>query len=366
PVRFCRVVSGAEFGWRSGTGCWPVHWFDSLPAVLDVGRGSPTGLAFWYGTRVAPADHGALVTADWALGRILLVRVDRAPATAELLVSGRPLNVTDVAIGPDGALWFVTGGRRTQSGLYRIAAVEPAPAAPEIPPLPPQRLARRALEAFHRAPDPAALDAAWPALGARDPELRHAARVAVERQPVDVWRARALAEREPAAACAALLALARAGDARDLADLAARWLALAPESLPLERRSEALRVLWVALSRHGTPDPDLRAALAGALRALPSGGDVRIERERGALLIALGADGLVTPLLDALHAHTSPSDQIAFAFLLSHVGDGWRGADLERFGAWLRGARARLGGGDSFTGYLDAIASRLAQRLADP
>src|SRR5690606_8642268 len=124
--------------------------------------------------------------------------------------------------------------------------------------------------------------------------------------------------------------------------------------------------LWVALSRHGTPDPDLRAALAGALRALPSGGDVRIERERGALLIALGADGLVTPLLDALHAQTSQSDQIAFAFLLSHVGDGWRGADLERFGAWLRGARARLGGGDSFTGYLDAIASRLAQRLADP
>ena len=31
------VVSGAEFGWRSGSGNWPRHWFDSLVPAADVG-----------------------------------------------------------------------------------------------------------------------------------------------------------------------------------------------------------------------------------------------------------------------------------------------------------------------------------------
>ena len=35
-------------------------------------------------------------------------------------VTGRPLNVTGADFGPDGALYFVTGGRRTKSGLYRV------------------------------------------------------------------------------------------------------------------------------------------------------------------------------------------------------------------------------------------------------
>ncbi len=31
-------------------------------------------------------------------------------------VEGRPLNVTDIDFGPDGAMYFITGGRDTQSG----------------------------------------------------------------------------------------------------------------------------------------------------------------------------------------------------------------------------------------------------------
>ena len=38
---------GAEFGWRNGSGKWPAYYFDSLPATLDVGRGSPTGVTFY-------------------------------------------------------------------------------------------------------------------------------------------------------------------------------------------------------------------------------------------------------------------------------------------------------------------------------
>ncbi|MHC4909295.1 MAG: hypothetical protein ACYTF9_06205 [Planctomycetota bacterium] len=44
PTRLNHVVSGADFGWRSGTAKWPSEFPDSLPATLDIGPGSPTGV----------------------------------------------------------------------------------------------------------------------------------------------------------------------------------------------------------------------------------------------------------------------------------------------------------------------------------
>ncbi len=42
----------------------------------------------------------------------------------EEFVSGSPLPLTDVVVNPvDGALYFTIGGRRTQSGLYRVTYV---------------------------------------------------------------------------------------------------------------------------------------------------------------------------------------------------------------------------------------------------
>ena len=128
PTRVNQLVSGADFGWRGVTGKWPPYFPDhadnALP-TLDIGRGSPTAVAFGTGTRF-PADYQqALFILDWSYGRILAVHL--APrgagyrAWAETFLQGRPLNVTDITVGPDGALWIVTGGRKTQSALYRIA-----------------------------------------------------------------------------------------------------------------------------------------------------------------------------------------------------------------------------------------------------
>jgi hypothetical protein len=38
----------------------------------------------------------------------------------EPLLEGKPMNVTGVDVGPDGWLYFGTGGRGTEGGLYRI------------------------------------------------------------------------------------------------------------------------------------------------------------------------------------------------------------------------------------------------------
>ena len=52
-------------------------------------------------------------------------------SSATELVSGQPLNCTDIEVGPDGAVYFTTGGRGTQGGLFRVSwnEAKPSPAA---------------------------------------------------------------------------------------------------------------------------------------------------------------------------------------------------------------------------------------------
>ena len=124
PVRVNHCPLGAEFGWRNGSGKWPVYFFDSLPAVHDVGRGSPTGVTFYQGTRFPAKYHDSFLVCDWSQGRILAVFLKRAGASYSAesteLVTGQPLNCTDIEVGPDESVYFTTGGRGTQGGLFRV------------------------------------------------------------------------------------------------------------------------------------------------------------------------------------------------------------------------------------------------------
>lgn len=124
PTRLCHITAGSEFGWRSGWASWPDYFVDSLPPVLETGRGSPTGMTF-YGHHMFPARfHNTLFVADWSEGRILAVHMKRNgasyTASSEVFLEGEPLNATDLEVGPDGWLYFVTGGRGTSGGLYRV------------------------------------------------------------------------------------------------------------------------------------------------------------------------------------------------------------------------------------------------------
>src|SRR5690606_31589108 len=69
--------------------------------------------------------HNTLFLADWALGRILSVQLRPSGASytanSEVFIEGSPLNVTDLEVGPDGALYFITGGRGTGGGIYRVS-----------------------------------------------------------------------------------------------------------------------------------------------------------------------------------------------------------------------------------------------------
>jgi len=124
PTRINHITPGAELGWRSGWAKWPDYYIDSLPATLNIGPGSPTGLEFYNHTAFPKEYRGALFGCDWATGRIHCVKLKRNgasyDASSEVFLEGRPLNATDLAVGPDGALYFSTGGRGTDGGIYRV------------------------------------------------------------------------------------------------------------------------------------------------------------------------------------------------------------------------------------------------------
>ena len=81
-------------------------------------------MAFGTGSRFPPPYRDALFILDWAYGRIVAVHCLPHGASylceAETFLKGRPLNVTDLDFAPDGSMYLITGGRKTQSALYRI------------------------------------------------------------------------------------------------------------------------------------------------------------------------------------------------------------------------------------------------------
>ncbi|MEM7477320.1 MAG: HEAT repeat domain-containing protein [Planctomycetota bacterium] len=120
PTSLYEIEEGAEFGWRSGWSKWPSYYLDRLPPVMETGRGSPTG-ACVYSHHMFPVRYqGCLFLADWTAGQIMCVRFKDGQPQAEMFIEGQPLNVTDLAVGPDGWLYFCTGGRGTKGGIYQV------------------------------------------------------------------------------------------------------------------------------------------------------------------------------------------------------------------------------------------------------
>jgi putative heme-binding domain-containing protein len=124
PTRVIHAPPGGEFGWRSGWAKWPEYYIDSLPGALDVGPGSPTAVVSYDHVKFPVRLQNTLFVGDWATGQIHALKLERTGGTYKVkystFVKGRPLNVTGMDVGPDGALYFSTGGRGTDGGIYRV------------------------------------------------------------------------------------------------------------------------------------------------------------------------------------------------------------------------------------------------------
>ncbi len=374
PTRILHVVSGAEFGFREGNSKWPTYYPDSLPAVADVGLASPTGAKFGTKSHYPAKYKKAFFAMDWTYGRILAVHLQPDGATYkgefESFVSGKPLPVTDLEFGLDGAMYFIIGGRGTQSGLYRVSyigtetKIASAPASGESVAAR-SREQRKRLEAFHGKRDAAAIPAAWPLLSSSDRWLRYAARVAVESQDARLWQDRALKETNVDAALAALLALARVGSSdaqRAIFDALDRFDA----SQFNERQNlEATRILEIAFSRMGRPDSKTAEDIAKILNGAYPTSNPALNREVGQLLVYLQSPEVVAKTLKLLGAASTQQEQIEYATFLRNVKTGWTLELRTAYFDWFNRAQTEYKGGNSFGKFLEKIKKEAMATLTE-
>jgi len=393
PTRINHIVDAGDYGWRSGAGRWPEYYADSLPAVVDIGPSSPTGTIFGTGAKFPAKYQRALFAADWTYGTLYAIHLAADGATftgeKEEFIAGKPLPLTDLIVNPhDGAMYFLVGGRRTQSALYRVTYSGKDATSPAAP-IPANRMANRRhqLEKLH-APGtpPDAINQAWPYLDSTDRFVRWAARTALERQNPSNWAERALAEKDPTASIEALIALARVGPDRYQSDILDSLADLKIAGQSLEHQYAALRAWQLAFTRMGPPSPSDRKLALAELDDLFPQEDAYVNRLLVELLVYLESLTVVAktvPLLKIAEpsgqaaeelggaaliarndryaaavkkaAESRPDrQQIAYAYALRHADAGWTPELRHEFFSWFATTHEWQGGA-SFPGFMANI-----------
>ncbi|MHC4994825.1 MAG: c-type cytochrome [Planctomycetota bacterium] len=388
PTRICLVPSGAEFGWRMGSGKWTPDYPDSLPGIYDIGPSSPTGMLFGYDAKFPTKYRDALYALDWTYGAIFALHLEpdgaSFKATCEEFLTAAPLPSMDMETGPDGAMYFVTGGRGIQSGLYRIQYVgDKSTAEPAIVKnTEPEYALRMRLEKFHGVQNPKAIDAAWPHLDHADRFVRFAARTAIEHQPVAAWRDRALSETAPGKLIAAMVALARLGEPSDQPATVEALGRVDVAALSEFQKIDLMRAYALTFIRLGAPDAEQAAAVAERLNPHYPDASLPVNREMARVLTYLQAPGFVDKTLGLMFSvkeekveidieRLSRSDQYGlqvkgmakaqpmtnqmhFAQMLSHAEDGWTLESRRAYFKWFNKAHDS-NGGLSYRGFLANI-----------
>ena len=401
PTRICLATSGSDLGWRSGAGKWPSYYPDSLPALVDIGPGSPTGVTSGEGARFPARYQHAIFANDWTYGTMYAIHLKPEGAgyvaEKEEFLSGRPLPLTDVVIHPkDGAMYFAVGGRGTESAVYRVTYVgkektTPAPA----PKATAGMKIRRELETLHNeGVGPDAVSKAWPYLGDSDRWIRYAARVAVERQPIDSWAERVFSEKRPWAIIEGSVALARMGSVAHRDRLLDKLNALNFGKLDESGRLAAVRAYQLTVIRLGVPGGDILKTTVQRLDSLYPSSSRLLNRELAGTLIRLGSPSVVAktvPLMltandadlkyasdallernkgyagafDQASASRPNQEQIAYAYLLREAKIGWTPALRRSFFGWFPSTGAWRGG-NSFRGFLENIRKDALSTVSNP
>jgi putative heme-binding domain-containing protein len=418
PTRINHCVSGGESGWRSGAGKWPAYYEDSLPAVVDIGPGSPTGVTFGTGAKFPANYQRAFFGNDWTYGTLYAIHFTPDGAgfrgVKEEFLSAKPLPLTDVVISQqDGAMYFAIGGRHAQSAVYRVTYAGKESTAPAQPyALTPEMKQRRELEKLHEeGTGPEAIEKAWPFLASKDHYLRFAARIAIERQPVKLWRERALAEKDPQGIIEASIALARMGrtenhnpqefgkpapgtssgavgptnaeDAKLQTQILAKLDTLDFPKLDLDHQLQLIRAYQLAFARLGKPDAAACAKTAAHLDPLYPSTNPLVNRELSQVLIFTDSKSVVAKTLglvatarddasaiasdellarnpsyaravESTHASRPNLQQIALMYSLRNARAGWTPALRKTYFSWFPRAQ-EWHGGNSFPKFMDHI-----------
>lgn len=335
PTRVVHTTSGSEFGWRSGTGKWPSYYVDSLPQMIDIGPGSPVGVEFGYGTRFPAKYQKALYCLDWTFGTIYALHIEPEGSTykctKEEFLSRTPLPLTDVTVGKDGALYFTVGGRGAQSELFRVTYVGKDSTekvdyqdrrGEDL------RALRHSLENLQGAPaaEPEkALELIWPNLNHSDRFIRYAARVALEFQPVKLWKEKLLKEADPVRLIQGAVAMARQGDKALETDLLRALDGIDFTSLTETQQQDLLRAYSLVFIRMGEPSKETASSLGKRLESFFPARSDQLNRELCNLLIYLQDPQVAGKTIALLQEVSKPVSDAAVKELLARnrgYGDG--------------------------------------------
>ena len=375
PTRVNHVISGAEFGWRNGTGKWPEYFADSFGAVANIGYGSPTGIAFGTGAKFPAKFQNALYVSDWSYGVVYAVHLEPEGAsyksTFEPFVSASPMPVTDLLIHPEqGCMYMTIGGRKTQSALYRIAysgseSTQPA-VFPDNEPAKAARAARRDLEAMHVPGAKLDITAAMRNIGSPDRALRTAARLTLEHFDSKQWRDPIQQSLPAQSAITMAVALARKGTPADQVDVNNSLLRLEWSKLDNTQRLELLRAYQLSFLRLGPADPATREKIIAQIDGhFPAAdGDSLVDRELARVLIHLEAPKIVDRCVAQMNGSNSAEQQIHYAFCLREAQKGWTPQTRKAYFQWFYDIGTARGGA-SFGGFLENIRKVAIGNLED-
>lgn len=386
PTRINHVVSGAEFGFRNGSGKWPEYFIDSFGTAVNIGPGSPTGITFGYGAKFPAKYQEALFVADWSFGKIRAVHLSPSGASytgqAEEFLSGQPLAVTDLVINPeDGAMYFAVGGRRSQSELYRLTYVGKESTSPGRPDtrFSSKRDLRHKLEQFHGRRDPLAVSMVWPYLGDADRAIRFAARTALEWQDPAQWRERAATERNPRRAIAAMVALARVSGKDSLhrtatsppADrsLQERMLValdrIAWPSIGTSDKLDLLRAYSLVFTRLGPPNEATRLRLIARFDPLFPAATRDLSIQLANMLVYLQSPAIASKAMTVFRSASTQEEQIEYALALRSLKVGWTLPLRDQYFRWFVTTAAAYRGGNTFARALTTIRSDAIRNLSE-
>ncbi len=411
PTRVNHATSGSELGWRSGTGKWPAYYIDSLPAMVDIGPGSPVGVEFGYGAKFPAKYQKALFICDWTFGTMYAIHTElngaTYKATKEEFLSRTPLPLTDVVINQvDGAMYFTIGGRGTQSELFRVTYVGKEPTEKveyKTAPTAELKLLKQ-IEEYHKLADDSAKVVAFllPLLHHEDRFIRYSARVALEHQPVKLWQDKVLVDNSSWGTINGVVGLARQGDKALQPQLLAaldRFVLLTDEDVQKfgvpapalgqlfasdeDALLSLLRAYQVVFTRTGEPNKDTAAALVKKLdRLFPAKSDF-VNREMAQLLVYLKSPTIVEKICAELKKPSKPLTQegleevllrnrgyggtvanmlknapdqqkLSYLFTLRNATAGWNMDRWKTYYGFLAEARTKAGGA-SYQGFLTNI-----------
>ena len=406
PTRICHVISGAEFGWRSGGGKWPTYYADSVPPVVNIGPGSPTGVTFGYGAKFPAKYQKALFACDWSYGKLYAVHLAPKGATysgkLEEFITGTPLPLTDVVINPhDGAMYFLIGGRRVQSGLYKVtySGLDSTKAVDchdeDGSNL---RATRQKLESLHTVDSSTERDGkksmqdVLAQIGSSDRAVRYAARVALEQSGTKDWDLEKVVNATPQTVLTATMALARTfdreskGKAPNIDSPLPEWTAdrsnesedrrrsrekildaldgLEWKTLPYDQKLELLRVLTLTFVRIGPPDDEQRAILSKRAAAAFPAGSHELNSEIAQLLVYLQSTDAAEKIVPALVESPTQEEQIDLARTLRHLKVGWTLNLRKAYFEWFVRAGSYRGGA-SFATFVNNIRTEAIATLTD-